>query len=258
MRFLTWFYSTDNSQQFQPGLLLILLLPPCALFFSDCPEWGADEERPVNGLLIQMSKEKLLCRLHCQLGLSRLKASGFAMNHWHATKARILIVSKAAAVLAQKKCCPFCARVVLLLLGAPGCRSVEMWVHPQSMMQCHEILALVSLKLWKQHSNLSRAIHFGYFPGCCTDAADTAMPYLKRLLVQSYLGIFVRCCQGLVPGVFFTNKITAFCKLIFGHFTARKLNYVIMLVTWEGDQHPNSCGPFSTLFDLMCILWSVA
>lgn len=129
--------------------------------FSDCPEWGAGEERPASVLLIQRSKGKLLCRLYCQLGLSCLKASGFATNHWHETKARLLNVIKPVAILAQKKCCPFCARLVLLLLGAPGCRSVEIWVHPQSMMQCREILAPFSLKPWKQHSNLSRAIHFG-------------------------------------------------------------------------------------------------
>lgn len=93
--------------------------------FPDCPEWGAGEERSINVLLIQRSEEKLLCRLHCQLGLSCLKVSGFAMRHWHEMKAKLLNVTKTVAILTQKKCCPFHAHVMLLLLGAPGCGSVE-------------------------------------------------------------------------------------------------------------------------------------
>lgn len=213
MRFLTLLLQPWELSTLPAWLAFNSPAVPMPAGFPDCPKWGAGEERPITPLLIRRSKEKLLCGPHCQLGLSCLKASGFAMNHWHETKVRLLNVIKTVAVLAQKKCCPFCARFVLLLLGAPGCGSVEIRVHPQSVVQCHEILALVSLKAWKQRSNLSRAIRFGWFPGCCTDAADTAMPHLKSLLVQSYLGIFTWCCRGLVPGVFCTNKSILFCKL---------------------------------------------
>lgn len=123
MRFLTSFYSTGNFQHFQPCLLSPLLLPPCAHGFPDCPEWGAGEERPVNVLIIKRSEEKLLHRPHCHLDISFLKASEFAMHHWHEMKAKLLNVIKIVAVLTRKKCCPFNAHVVLLLLGAPGYRS---------------------------------------------------------------------------------------------------------------------------------------
>lgn len=83
------------------------------------------------------------------------------MNHWHETKARLLNVIKTVALQAQKMCCPSHAHIVLVLLGAPGCRSLEIWVHPQSTMHCCKVLALVSPKPWKQHSHLSMAIHFG-------------------------------------------------------------------------------------------------
>lgn len=77
--------------------------------FPDCPEWGAGEERSINVLLIQRSKEKLLCSLHCQWGLSCLKASGFALHHWHEMKAKLLTIIKTVAQIktSTKEVLPF-------------------------------------------------------------------------------------------------------------------------------------------------------
>lgn len=43
---------------------------------------------------------KKICSLHCQLALSCLTASGFAMSCWHETRARLLSVIKTVALQA--------------------------------------------------------------------------------------------------------------------------------------------------------------
>lgn len=130
---------------------------PCALF---SPEWGTGEEPLINVLLIQSSKLKHLCRLHCQLGVSCLEASGFAVYERHETKARLFHLIKTVTVLAQmKKGLPF-----LCTCSASGSSCLKIsgiWVHPQSMMQCHEILALVSLEEAQQ---LIRSRSFFWIP----------------------------------------------------------------------------------------------
>lgn len=80
----------------------------------------------------------------------------------------------------------------------------------------------------------------------------------RTCLFRSILGSSHNTVRGLYQVYFAQTKSLYFANSHFGHFTVRKLNYVLTLVMWEGHQHPNSCGPFSTLFDLMCILWSVA
>lgn len=190
---------------------------------------------------------KKICSLHCQLALSCLTASGFAMSCWHETRARLLSVIKTVALQAL----PFPRTRGATAAGSSWLQtsrdlgaSAEHNALPQGPGTAPPE-ALEATQRGDPPWPASWMLHW-----CCRCCSDLR----KSLPVQSHPGILAQCCQAL-------NQV----YLAQSHLILRAHQWTFcgkkaQVFGNAGDMRKRlaSCSPFSILFDLEWAHWSAA